>query len=473
MADVDDYLEEGWDPRAVTMPRLRSILVTHNVDYPSTAKKAQLVELVTDNVLSQAPKLRAQKLRAKRSSMGIVNAGSAEDDGIWDDSELAPPASIRRSKTPRKSSGRSIKKEEDDAPPVLRSPAKRTSRSVSRALSHADEDEPPRSVRQSRRTITPIIKDESEEEESEDDTEVPENGDESVFTDDNPFQSGSSPLQNTPPRWKQDAVTASARSAKSRRQTDGYTYRARTPKTFDLSEPTTRHESPDIDAGEEFTPDAQLELEDAARKGEVTLVPRKTRTAPRRGFGTPLAVLFTALLGAYGTWYRSEKINVGYCGYGKPAQEILPDEVKDYVPDALVPFIEAQCEPCPQHAFCYEDYSVRCETDFLLQPHPLSFGGLVPLPPTCEPDGEKARRVQSVADKAVEELREIRAKFECGELTGEDGSKKDTPTINEDELKATVSKQRSKRLNSDEFEELWASAIGEVTAREEIEVETP
>ena len=46
MADMEDYLEEGFDPRSVTVPRLRSILVTHNVEYPATAKKAQLVELV-------------------------------------------------------------------------------------------------------------------------------------------------------------------------------------------------------------------------------------------------------------------------------------------------------------------------------------------------------------------------------------------------------------------------------------------
>ena len=117
MADVDDYLQEGWDPRSVTMPRLRSILVTHNVDFSSTAKKAQLVQLVEDEVLPQAPKLRAQKARAKRSSMGIVNAGSAEDVNNWAEQDLAPtPGTSRRSKTPRTSSGRShrVKSEEVD-----------------------------------------------------------------------------------------------------------------------------------------------------------------------------------------------------------------------------------------------------------------------------------------------------------------------------------------------------------------------
>jgi hypothetical protein len=41
----------------------------------------------------------------------------------------------------------------------------------------------------------------------------------------------------------------------------------------------------------------------------------------------------------------------------------------------------------------------------------------------------------------------------------------------EEDLKETVSRKRSKRLNSAEFEDLWAAALGEVTSREEIEVE--
>ncbi|CRK23765.1 hypothetical protein BN1723_018101, partial [Verticillium longisporum] len=91
----------------------------------------------------------------------------------------------------------------------------------------------------------------------------------------------------------------------------------------------------------------------------------------------------------------------------EPATQIIPSEVS--VPDWIVPYIEPQCERCPQHAYCFEDYTVRCDDNFIMKPHPLSLGGLVPLPPTCEPDGEKVRRIKAVADKAVEELRERRA----------------------------------------------------------------
>ncbi|EMT61740.1 Inner nuclear membrane protein SRC1 [Fusarium odoratissimum] len=427
MADMEDYLEEGFDPRSVTIPRLRSILVTHNVEYPATAKKAQLVELVEDHVLAQAPKLRAQRARAKRSSMGIVNAGSPEDNGTWDDYDLPPPSTTkRRSKSPRKSSAR-VKAEDDVlATPAPRSPTKRSTRSVSRALSHADDHDnydAPRSIRQPRRTVTPQIKDEPQEEE----TILPDH-EESVFTHDNPFQSGSSPAQHkTPTNRRRTTAGDSIRSVKSssRRRIDGY----KDDYEEDV-EPTPRYREPTpdlLEPGEEFTPNEQLELEQAASRGEMEIEPRKPsqQVSRRGGFKAPLFVLLMSLFGAYLAWYRQEKIAVGYCEVGGQAKSLISPDIPP-VPDALVPFIEPQCEPCPSHAYCYQDFSVQ--------------------------------------------LRDRRAQYECGELVGEDGKKEDSPAMAEHELKATVSRKRSKRLNEEEFDELWAAAIGEVAARDEVEI---
>ena len=472
MSDADDYLQEGWDPKAVTMPRLRSILVMHNIDYPSTAKKAQLVELVNQHIVPLAPKLRAQKARAKRSSMGIVNAGSAEDDGRWDDSGFAPPSTMKRSKSPRKVSNKSFKSESDhvdDAP--IKSPTKRAARSTSRQLPVDNGTLPDATpARRSRRTVTPQIKHESDE-------ELDNRNDGNAFSSDNPFQSGSSPAsaynQPATSRRKSAGLEVANSAKSSRRRTGGPEFLAKEPSW--QSEPVADYDNDSIDEdfapGEEFTPEEQLELEDAARNGEVARVPRRTTQQAKRrtAFITPISILLSVLFAVYLARYRQEKIAVGYCGLGRPAKTLLPDNIQ--VPDAILPLLEPQCEQCPSHAFCYEDFSTRCEPDFILKPHPLSLFGLVPIPPTCEPDGEKARRIHSVADKAVEELRERRAKFECGQLVDDEGHQEKSPAIAEEDLKATVSSKRSKRLNSAEFEDLWAAAIGEVTAREEIQVE--
>ena len=72
--DDVDYLMDGFDPSSLTVPRLRSILVTHNVQYSATAKKPQLIELFNKEVVPQAKRYLAVRARAKRSSMGITNA---------------------------------------------------------------------------------------------------------------------------------------------------------------------------------------------------------------------------------------------------------------------------------------------------------------------------------------------------------------------------------------------------------------
>jgi hypothetical protein len=95
---------------------------------------------------------------------------------------------------------------------------------------------------------------------------------------------------------------------------------------------------------------------------------------------------------------------------------------------------------------------------------------LIPLAPTCEPDGEKERKVKAVADRAVEELREVRASYECGVTTSEGKKAAATPAVEEAVLKATVSAKRRRGMTDAEFEELWAGAIGEILDREEIEV---
>lgn len=470
-----EYLQDDFQPESLTVPRLRSILVKHNVQYPSTAKKPMLVELFNENIVPQRKKILARAARAKRSSTGIVNAG------MEDEFNLEPPKSARRSRSPRKPAAR-VKTEDSDEPTL---PAySRSSRSASRQLAQAsDTDNAPDTIRRTRRTATPRIKSEEPEDHrfgrlSTDRLST----EDSVFTSDNPFQSGSSPATSKPPigRRKTSSVERQPKTPKSSRRRTSMTHYTSEEDTRDYMSydratprPSRRitSEPPEFEPGEEFTPEAQLELQQEwASHGKTNLAPRQRKQPARKStLATSLWVLLTTVLVAYAAWYRHEKIAVGYCGLGRPATQIIPPEIP--VPDWAVPFVEPQCELCPQHAYCYANFEARCEPDFILKPHPLSFGGLVPLPPTCEPDGEKVRRVKAVADKAVEELRERRAQFECGETITETGERLETPAVEVEELKETVSRKRNKRLNKQDFDDLWVAALGEVQSREEVEVQ--
>ncbi|KAK1996308.1 hypothetical protein LX36DRAFT_638231 [Colletotrichum falcatum] len=501
--DDYEYLQPGFDPKSLTVPRLRSILVAHEVQYPATAKKPQLVQLFEDEIVPQAKKILAKQARAKRSSKGIVDAGSSQDtDSFDDDYDLAPPPPrVTRSKSPRKASTRlhSVEHEQEMRPSV--SPTKRKVRATSRQLFEPEpepvpepqpfieqytetyvEPEPPMSVR--KHVSTPKLPKIKQEESEEDFFNRRES---EYFSTENPFQSGSPAAQLTvsPTGRRKTAGTEVARSKQdnnARRRTDAH-YAQDRPRSsrkshaFEVPVGKLLHDekpsfqSHEVEAGEEFTPDAQFEMEqEMAASGERGLAPRRTDLPrQRRSLSKPLWALAVSLLGAYGAWYRQEKLAVGYCGLGRPATQIIPADAP--VPDWAVQLAEPQCEPCPQHAYCYEDFSIRCEPDFILKPHPLSLGGLVPLPPTCEPDGEKVRRVKAVADKAVEELRERRAQFECGGSPVDAGQSTETPSIEEEELKAVISSKRSKKMNKQEFDDLWVAAIGDVKGREEVEVE--
>ena len=101
------------------------------------------------------------------------------------------------------------------------------------------------------------------------------------------------------------------------------------------------------------------------------------------------------------------------------------------------------------------------------QEHPLSLGGLIPLPPTCEPDSEKTRRITLVADRGVQLLRKRKAEYECRE-PNEEGKLIETPELSEAELKQEMSSMKRKGMTQEEFEDLWHSAIGDIVRREEI-----
>ncbi|KAJ1886119.1 inner nuclear membrane protein enriched at telomere/subtelomere region, partial [Kickxella alabastrina] len=60
------YLSEGFDASTLKVSSLRNILVKHSVDYPSNAKKGELLSIVQKKVLSKASKLRKEAKKLKK-----------------------------------------------------------------------------------------------------------------------------------------------------------------------------------------------------------------------------------------------------------------------------------------------------------------------------------------------------------------------------------------------------------------------
>ena len=489
--DELEYLSPGFDPSTLTVPRIRSILVAHDIQYPSSAKKSQLIDIFNDQLVPRSRKILAARSRTKRTSKGITDMPSSQEGTVNGDDDGAramppPPVPEPSRRRSRKSALTSPEGNAEDVRTARQSIGGRQSStkhprsSDSEDLSAVDGTRP--LVRKPRRSeAIPRVKVEEPVETS----ARPPLG-ESAFSDDNPFQRGSSPLGPGELRRKSAGVSGERRkSSTHRRRTvepglalvkqEGD---ARVPSSKTFEVPLARFKGKvaedktmNLDEpGEEFTPEEQLELvRERAANGEVDILPprRKKRAEPsHRVARSAFWVIATTLLTGYAAWWRREKIDIGYCGIGKPSTALSSPDMPEWIS-----VFEPQCESCPQHAYCYSPMEARCEPNYVLKNHPLSLGGLIPLAPTCEPDGEKVRKIKSVADKAVEELRERRAQWECGTLTDEEGKEEKAVKIEEPRLKAHVSQKRRKGMADAEFEDLWKGALGEVVGREEVSTE--
>ncbi|KAJ1951525.1 hypothetical protein FBU59_000097 [Linderina macrospora] len=65
--DDDRYLESGFDPSALKVSAIRNILVKHEVEYPSNAKKSELLRIMQTNVLDKNKTLRKEARRQKHA----------------------------------------------------------------------------------------------------------------------------------------------------------------------------------------------------------------------------------------------------------------------------------------------------------------------------------------------------------------------------------------------------------------------
>jgi hypothetical protein len=457
------YLGTGVDSTKITVPELRSILLKHGVTYPSSAKKAVLVALFDQHVAPQAAQIQRVQAHTKRSTKGIEDVPSSADSTTTDD---APP--LPSTATAKRTTRHTMRAPHDES---------RTIPTKHGRGSDGEADGQP-AVRRTRPSLAPFARNRSPDPEAWHRTDA-----ESPFTQDNPFQSGSSPMVADGARdrrrktmgleqragRKSDAHRRKTFEPNTEQQDRGITVPTR--RTFDMPVPrfSKKDEPPveagDQDLGEEFTPEEQLELvHERAKTGQVDILPPRRRKQTSRATGTlkafslTLLATTTAVLG--GVW-RQEKYQVGFCGVGRASTTLAGLDVPEWAGPVL-----PHCEPCPPHATCLPGLHVLCDKDFILTDHPLSLRGLVPLPPTCEPDSEKTRRVGIVADEVTQVLRKQKAKYECGE-PDEEGKLLPTPQLSVEQLKAQIA-PKAKSMSQEEFDELFDDALGEVTRREEI-----
>ncbi len=174
--------------------------MAHDVDYPSAAKKAQLIDIFNEYVAPKAARIQRDRSKVQASSRGMIDAGSAQDPAMSDLAATYPATTPRRSKSVgrRRTRGPETTTDDDDDEPPRTAGRKTPGRRASSRPRMTDgEDAPPTTVRKTRKSvgrqsvIPPDVGLLKKEEEFDDD---PTRGiDSPAFSSYNPFQGGSSP----------------------------------------------------------------------------------------------------------------------------------------------------------------------------------------------------------------------------------------------------------------------------------------
>lgn len=484
MEDAPAYMQPDFDANTLRVAELRGILVEHDIDYPSSAKKAQLVELFNEHVAPRTKRLLGARSKVKASSRGIVNAENnfTTDDEVQSAVSATPAKRTRRTRasmapsesaderaTPARSvastratPARSTRSSMGPPPSTKRvsGAAGRTSMSrepesaTEAAVEEVEEPTPKPRTRKPRKSLTKLIEGGSLPDDSSEDE---------VFTKENPFQAGSptppikSPEVSSRRKTMLD-VSPVKRSVSPRKSLPPNAYASPSPAPEENRRQSTRifniplsvaqderalaklKEEVDMSeeqedtllAGEEFVPEEAAELEDADRSA---LAMPSRRSGAGGAMKSLLAFVLLTIASAFFIWWRKEKIMVGYCGVGSfdgPVGEVTWDNF--YLP---------RCEPCPAHAICKPGFEVECKDDYVLTPNKFELFGLIPLPPTCEPDSDKLRKIAVLSNEAVHALRQRAADVECGKVKLKKG---DEAGISEEDLKQRIYEIKSVSL---------------------------
>lgn len=518
-----------FDPLLLRVAELRRIFFEHNIDFKSTAKKAELVQIFNEEVRPQAASLLRAKLNPVPSANKIETVG------------LASPVALP-STTPAKTPGKrgrqkkhALLTDDELAEAVIPpSTAKKTTgrprkvpktESIDELTTTTLKSSTRSPVRKSPKKAT--IKSSPKDEIMEDDVvdtpapklkllPKPSTGkrlpSDPTFSSDNPFQSGSPPSPNkrrqtVVPNPSQKLAPPLAKT--DRRKTDGviqslsskagsadveFTF-SKGPKTPQAASPFRKNErfmpavsqlkaSPAFQSAAQRSKEnilatkqllAKHEQDGSLTEDEIAVEgPATTRARVIRKHKGPgkLAQLLKmgSLLGltagsAYGANWYRNEKIKA--GYcGLDSDPVVTRPHESGLVD-LAGLLKPHCVPCPPHAICSPGFQMRCEDEFQKVTPPIALGGLVPVSGYCAPDTEKLRRIRIVADEIVETLRDRTASVECS-----------YPSVPEEEhigmtateLKEKLLVKKAPAISTEQFDTLFDHAIEEVRSRDEIEI---
>ncbi|KAL1924823.1 uncharacterized protein VTP21DRAFT_4477 [Calcarisporiella thermophila] len=500
-------MENDLDPAKLRMADLRAILHIYDIDAKSSAKKQDLVDLYNQHISPVPARVEEAKrwvdvnggkrggtpgpeIGMRRGTPGLeggrrATPGIGEEDGTRSNEVFAVPAPRASTPKPR---GRSTTRKRTPAPSETASLD--GSESESNAPKNASVK--PKTPR-SQRPQTPnkqAMNMEMDEEADELNKSAAAEKEKSPFSLNNPFQSGgeTSPDKIRQRRRTTMGVDSRDRSRSRTRRNTSVSRKQRAsmgdhlvatsqPLLFSPVEghpPFSKFMSPPSASYYSDRDNQERRLSLASPASGNSRRRRRSKSPPviKEEYSlSSILVLCLALLVAFGIWYRSAIIRVGYCGEdGRPAHRKNVGEGMSMfknISSKLVP----SCIPCPEHATCTNGEFINCDKEFVPQTHLLSLGGLLPFPLRCVTDDAKLTQVQLTVDTIRRELSLRAGQVICGHV------KKDRELLTqlqgnimvngilEEKLKEQLKDRKSPEIGDDAFNEYWQLALEDLSRR--------
>ncbi|KAI1320003.1 inner nuclear membrane protein enriched at telomere/subtelomere region [Mortierella claussenii] len=526
---LPSYLHPNYDPTRDKMDRLREILIHNKVKTPSgNVRKQDFIDLFEQHIRPKIPALRKYRESIVPSEKGIIKVSATAGTSLWNHNPPEATTSASSKPLTTSSAGSSSRQQSESktrssstlpavsavgrAPSPSKLTASRegplgcdlvaTDASLTeqrRRAKETDEALPAKGASRGRKKRAPsITKDESDANVAPVRVtrrkKVPserKRAHSQNFSDENPFQSGSESERRRRSKSRDSSTSTSRSPSKSRRSRPrwkphdeadrdhiftvpsqpAFSHYMNTPKysasSYDKVDRggAPFHNSPllaksrRISAGA-LSPSKPLHFEPARfpRQGETAFKPYRNPRQPKERGPLRLVLFIAALI--FGMWYRHTRFQIGFCTpANSPLSRTSPMSFQ---------WIYPTCIPCPTHATCvHPNKEPICPPEYILRPHPLNPGNMLPLTPVCLLN--KATEYQSlqVADVAEHMLHQRAAKEECRHYRQPPRTAEILlrQRISASDLKQQIESMKDSSISHHDFGQYWKLALKELGRR--------
>ncbi|KAH3670632.1 hypothetical protein OGAPHI_001147 [Ogataea philodendri] len=475
-----EYLQPSFDPHKVTVPRLRSILVDRQIEYPSSAKKTDLINLYEQHIRPNAATWLQEYKHSLSMDVSIEGPESPNRSSRKSSRNATPEKRTRKPKSPKLDQTVPQKRGSEESTPKRKKLARKKRNADESGVS--DDAESPtvsrieKSVSAGIKSPLSLEKFEGEELVAGDDiSEIlsrlgsPQRKEVLLNPANESNQSVEAELELEPEVQLEfeEVLSGPSRLLDPTFKDDEHTLKSLNDSAHlsEGSEGSLTDVEQEIAMKEEAvaveteakvdTSETEIKDEEVAEVEVEVPVPAETTKPESKGsfkYALLLLPFVASLLG-----YRSMAVDVGFCGREGSIRKVgsyitsdLP-QISHFIDktDAFLDSIKPACVPCPAHAMCDYDSRIECESGYTVSQPWQSVFGLVPRMQECVYDSKRLEKIRLMTE------------FTLGLLRRKNGKEMTLEELH-NFLKAT----KSNGMDDEDFEEYWYRFVTEEISKE-------